>query len=175
MRSTLALHSGHNAAQHNQHLAVFTTKKGIKDGQGGRRATVFSVPLLALSIALTCFSVAFWVTKEGVWGREGGGSLANIMALSHFPSFFHSDKNEPRPQGLGWGPCESPNQSRIGDTRGKRHKLMGEGGEKGFWWTWHVHRHFKTWFGLSLSFAVLHQPNPVPTKLLWTGQVCLPR
>lgn len=47
------------------------------------------VPLLALSIALTCFSVAFWVTKKGVFrGREGGGSLANMMALSHLPSSF---------------------------------------------------------------------------------------
>lgn len=28
---------------------------------------------------------------------------------------------------------------------------------------------------LSLSFTVLHLPNPVPAKPLWTGQVCFPR
>lgn len=76
----------------------FTTKKEKKAlgtiGEGGQ-ATVSSQspPLLALSIALTCFSVAFWVTKGSQLGLVGwvggsGGSLASTRALSRFPSFL---------------------------------------------------------------------------------------
>ncbi len=38
--------------------------------------------------------------------------------------------------------------------------------EEGFGGPDIMDRHFKTWFGLSLSFAVLHLTNPVPTKPL---------
>lgn len=45
-------------------------------------------------------------TKEGGWGGSGGVGvlggwwvIGHTMALSRFPSFFHSD-NEPRPQRL---------------------------------------------------------------------------
>jgi len=40
-------------------------------------------------------------TKEGGWGGKGGGFIGHTMPLSRFPSFFHSDNNEPRPQRLG--------------------------------------------------------------------------
>jgi len=66
-----------------RHGAFFTTsnKKALKDGQGGRRAGYgsFSVSLLALSIALTCFSVAFWVTKKGGYGGSG-------RVVGHWPT-----------------------------------------------------------------------------------------
>lgn len=81
-----------------KHLAVFTTKKGIK---GERQATVSSwSPLLALkycSDVLLCGLLGSKGSWLG-WGGEGSGSLAITMALSRFPSVFHSDKNEP--QGL---------------------------------------------------------------------------
>lgn len=92
MRSTLALHSGHDAAQHNQHLAVFTTKKALRtDREGGRLRFLLGPPpgFKYCSDMLLCGLLGNKGRSLG--GRWGGGSLAYTKALSHFPSFFHSD------------------------------------------------------------------------------------
>lgn len=93
MPSTLDLHSGHDDAPMTTNRWLFSQPRGekgwgtLKDW-GEQGCCYISVPLLALSIAPTTFSKAFWVTKEAGLGGQGGGSWANTMALSHSPISF---------------------------------------------------------------------------------------
>lgn len=80
MPSTLDLHSGHDDAPMTTNRWLFSQPRGEKGGGGtlkdwGEQGCCYiSVPLLALSIAPTTFSKAFWVTKEAGLGGQGGGS-----------------------------------------------------------------------------------------------------
>lgn len=57
--------------------------KGSMGGWAGYG--LFSLSWMCLSIALTCFPVAFWVNRGRSLGREGWSK--------QFPFFFHSDKD----------------------------------------------------------------------------------
>lgn len=91
MPSTLDLHSGHDDAPMITNTWLFSQPRGekgvggtLKDwGEQGYR--FISVPLLALSIAPTTFSKAFWVTKEaGLVGRVGHEPLSHSPPLLSF-------------------------------------------------------------------------------------------
>ncbi|KAM7366870.1 hypothetical protein PAMP_014808 [Pampus punctatissimus] len=79
------------------------------------------------------------------------------MALSRFPSFFHSD-NEPRPQWLGLG----LRQSQIGQTRAKC-----QTDEVG-WEVVFVNMNQTTYFkpGLDLFFLIIRCATLCPTLSL---------
>jgi len=169
MRSTLALHSGHDAAQHNQHLAVFTTlKKALRmDWEGGKLRFLLGPPpgFRYCSDMLLCGLLG---TKEGGWGGEGGGSLATQWPYHASPPSFTVIMNQDL---SGWAEVHASHlTSHKLATQEVNVKLMRGKGGRGLVVLVNLNQitYFKTWLGLIVRhhpLHLLHCAQPYPYKV----------